>query len=296
MVYSIASALLIVHLSRKPIHLDQYDAVKDNLNEDDLDTPTHQHDDTTIGHRHRDSSAINETAQAAEQYQAQRNSGMGVNLARLGLSAFALGLSVFSLALFHLNNNNDSNETNGDNDGQNDTFSFAAATEKYSLLTDSIRSLSWAYALALSFVFLIRPAVAFQFWVRPQLDFFYVLQLALTSVQLYRNDVLTTPFSEWSLRLKLEDALWLTTAALIWVSLITKPYQPWTPPKKLKEGEIERVPAPESAASLYSFVTFSWINPWVYLGFKRPLLDNDLPPLANRDLAQHSLQRFRITK
>lgn len=293
--YSIASALLIVHLSRKPIHLDQYDAVKDNLSEDDLDTPTHQHGDTTIGDRHRDSSTINETAQAAEQYQAQRNSGMGVNLARLGLSAFALGLSVFSLALFHLNNN-ETDETNGDNDGQNDTFSFAAATEKYSLLADLIRSLSWAYALALSFVFLIRPAVAFQFWVRPQLDFFYVLQLALTSVQLYRNGVLTTPFSEWSLRLKLEDALWLTTAALIWVSLITKPYQPWTPPKKLKEGEIERVPAPESAASLYSFVTFSWINPWVYLGFKRPLLDNDLPPLASRDLAQHSLQRFRITK
>ncbi|OAQ26561.1 hypothetical protein K457DRAFT_34568 [Linnemannia elongata AG-77] len=292
--YSIASALLIVHLSRKPIHLDQYDALKDNLNEDDLDIPTHQHGDTTVGHRHRDSSAINETAQASEQYQAQRNSGMGINLARLGLSAFALGLSVFSLALFHLNSN-DNDATNGDNEGHNDTFSFAAATERYSLLADSIRSLSWVYALALSFVFLIRPAVAFQFWVRPQLDFFYVLQLALTSVQLYRNDVLTTPFSEWSLRLKLEDALWLTTAALIWISLITKPYQPWTPPKKLKEGEIERVPAPESAASLYSFLTFSWINPWVYLGFKRPLLDNDLPPLARRDLAQHSVQRFRIT-
>lgn len=287
--------MLIVHLSRKPIHLDQYDALKDNLNEDDLDIPTHQHGDTTVGHRHRDSSAINETAQASEQYQAQRNSGMGINLARLGLSAFALGLSVFSLALFHLNSN-DNDATNGDNEGQNDTFSFAAATERYSLLADSIRSLSWVYALALSFVFLIRPAVAFQFWVRPQLDFFYVLQLVLTSVQLYRNDVLTTPFSEWSLRLKLEDALWLTTAALIWISLITKPYQPWTPPKKLKEGEIERVPAPESAASLYSFLTFSWINPWVYLGFKRPLLDNDLPPLARRDLAQHSVQRFRITK
>ncbi|KAG9071168.1 hypothetical protein KI688_008712 [Linnemannia hyalina] len=284
--YSIASALLIVHLSRKPIHLDQYDAVKDNLNEDDLNIPTHQHGDTTIGHSHGDSSAINETTQAAEQYQDQRNSGMGVNLARQGLTAFALGLSVFSLANFHLNNNNDS---------EDDTFSFVAATEKYSLLTDSIRSLSWAYALALSFVFLIRPAVAFQFWVRPQLDFFYVLQLALTSIQLYHNDVLTTPFSEWSVRLKLEDALWLTTAALIWVALITKPYQPWTPPKKLREGEIERVPAPESAASLYSFVAFSWINPWVYLGFRRPLLDKDLPPLASSDLAQHSLQRFRIT-
>lgn len=292
MAYSIASALLIVHLSRKPIHLDQYDSVKDNLDEDDLDTPTHQHGDTTIGdNRHRDSSAINDTAQATEQYQAQRNSGMGVNLARLGFSAFALGLSVFSLALFHLSSNND-----GDNDSQNDTFYFTAAAEKYSLLADSIRSLSWAYALALSFVFLIRPAVAFQFWVRPQLDFFYVLQLVLTSTQLYHNDVLTTPFSEWSLRLKLEDALWLTTAALIWVSLVTKPYQPWTAPKKLKDGEIERVPAPESAASLYSFLTFAWINPWVYLGFKRPLLDSDLPPLANKDLALHSLQRFRITK
>jgi hypothetical protein len=222
---------------------------------------------------------------------------MGVNLARLGFTAFALGLSVLSLALFHFSSDNDDDRTNGDNDSQNDTFSVAAATEKYSLLADSIRSLSWAYALALSFVFLIRPAVAFQFWVRPQLDLFYILQLALTSIQLYRNDVLTTPFSEWSLRLKLEDALWLTTAALIWVSLVTKPYQPWTAaPKKLQDGEIERVPAPESAASLYSFVTFSWINPWVYLGFKRPLLDNDLPPLANNDLALHSVQRFRITK
>ncbi|KAF9135862.1 hypothetical protein BG015_003214, partial [Linnemannia schmuckeri] len=283
LVYSITSALLIVHLSRKPIHLDQYDALKNNLDEDDLDIPTHQHGDT----------AINEIAPVAEHYQAQRNSGMGANLARLGFSAFALGLSVFSLALFHLSNNN-GDVNNGDKDSQNDIFS-VAATEKYSLLADSIKSLSWAYALALSFVFLIRPPVAYQFWVRPQLDFFYVLQLALTSVQLYRNDVLTTPFSEWSLRLKLEDALWLTTAALIWVSLVTKPYQPWTPPKKLREGEIERVPAPESGASLYSFLTFSWINPWVYLGFKRPLLDDDLPPLANRDLAEHSLQRFRIT-
>ncbi|KAF8927905.1 hypothetical protein BGZ47_001905 [Haplosporangium gracile] len=291
--YSIASVLLIVHLSRKPIHLDQYDAVKGNLDEDDLDTLTHQHGDTTIGHRHRDSFTINETAQAAEHYQTQRNSGMGANLARLSFSAFALGLSVFSLALFHIGNNND-DVNNDDKDSQNGTFS-VVATEKYSLLADSIRSVSWVYALALSFVFLIRPPIAYQFWVRPQLDFFYVLQLALTSVQLYRNDMLTTPFSEWSLRLKLEDALWLTTAALIWVSLITKPYQPWTPPKKLREGEIERVPAPESDASLYSFVTFSWINPWVYLGFKRPLFDDDLPPLANRDLAEHSLQRFKIT-
>ncbi|KAG0375854.1 hypothetical protein BGX24_008580 [Mortierella sp. AD032] len=294
LVYSVASALLIVRLSRKPIHLDQYDAVKDNLDEDDnLDTPpTHQHGDTTIGQSQRDSSAIHESAQAAEQYQSQRNSGMGVNLARMGFSAFALGLSVFSLALFHLaSDNND----NGDTTGGNGEILLVSFPEKYSLLADSIRSLSWAYALALSFVYLLRPAVAFQYWVRPQLDFFYVLQLALTSVQLYRNDVLTIPFSEWSLRLKLEDALWLTTAVLVWVSLVTKPYRPWTPPKKLREGEIERVPSPEAAASLYSFITFSWINPWVYLGFKRSLLDNDLPPLANKDLAQHSVQRFRIT-
>ncbi|KAF9094962.1 hypothetical protein BGX23_001326 [Mortierella sp. AD031] len=286
LVYSIASALLIVHLSRKPIHLDQYEAVKDNVEEDDLDTPTHPHGDTTIDHRQRDSSAYNENAQAAAQYQAQRNSGMGINLARLGFSAFALGLSVFSLALFHFN----SNDTEDNDESQN-----GASAEKYSLLADSLRSLSWAYALALSFVFLIHPAIAFQFWVRPQLDFFYVLQLALTSLQLYRHDVLTTPFSEWSLRLKLEDTLWLSTAALIWIALVTKPYRPWTPPKKLKEGEIERISSPEAAASLYSFVTFSWINPWVYLGFKRPLLDNDLPPLADKDLAQHSMQRFRAT-
>ncbi|KAF9114927.1 hypothetical protein BGW39_003226, partial [Mortierella sp. 14UC] len=110
--YSIASALLIVHLSRKPIHLDQYDALKDNLGEDDLDTPTHHHGDTTVGNGH--SSAVHNSAQAAEQSQAQRNFGMGVNLARFGLSAFALGLSVFSLALFYLSNSTDNDNTGGD--------------------------------------------------------------------------------------------------------------------------------------------------------------------------------------
>jgi len=277
--YTVASALLIVRLSRKPIHLDQYDAVKDSLEDDDPDTPTHPHGDTTIGH--------NDTTQVAAEYQAHRNSGMGINLARVGLSAFALGLSIFSLAFFHIGNN----DTDGGNDSQNNT-----SVEKYSLLADLSRSLSWTYALALSFVYLIRPAVAFQFWVRPQLDFFYVLQLVLSSLQLYHHDVLTTPFSEWSLQLKLEDTLWLTTAALIWISLVTKPYRPWTPPKKLREGEIERVPSPEAAASFYSFVTFSWINPWVYLGFKRSLVDTDLPPLENKDLAQHSMMRFRATE
>ncbi|KAF9917868.1 hypothetical protein FBU30_000474 [Linnemannia zychae] len=275
LVYSIASALLVVHLSRKPIHLDQYDAVKDSLGEDDLDTP----------HQQRDTPILNEAAQAAEQY---RNSGMGINFARMGLSVLALGLSIFSLASFYIGDH-------GDDEGQNNMSALFFSAEKHNLLADSIRSLSWAYAMSLSFVYLFRPAIAFQYWVRPQLDFFYVLQLALMSHQLYLNDVLTTPFSEWSLRLKLDNALWLTTAALIWVSLMTKPYQPRTPPKKLREGEIERIPSPESAASFYSFVTFSWINPWVYLGFKRSLDDKDLPPLANNDLAQHSMNRFRAT-
>ncbi|KAF9150322.1 hypothetical protein BG015_007856, partial [Linnemannia schmuckeri] len=279
LVYSAASALTILYLSRRPVHLDQYSPLNDNYEDDEDQVEDHQpvarivESDASL----TDSPVVD---QVQAQYQAQRSSGLCISLARLGLTAFQLALALFSIVL--LKNTNDDNQ-----DHNNGRTTFWA---------DIIQILSWVYALALSFIHAIRPAIAFQFWIRPQLDLFYVLIITLQSIRLYQTDIFSLPLSELPLWLKLDILAWVGSALLLWVSLVTTPYQSMTVAKKLKEGESSRLPSPEYSSSLYSQLAFAWVNPLVYLGYRRPLQDIDLPDIEIEDYSIHTMKRYNLVK
>ncbi|KAF9086882.1 hypothetical protein BGX29_001153, partial [Mortierella sp. GBA35] len=279
--YSLASALVLVYLSRKPIHLDQYEPIRNTLDHDDQEGPVdsdHHRSATLV-----DSDPTGALDSAQARYQARRTSDLSLHLARSVVTSAQLGLALYSLILFHLTD-------------QDSLFWSSSSSSYYSLLGDSFRAASWVYALALSLVYLIRPAVAHQFWIRLQLDLFYLLTTALSTVQLVQSDILNLPLADWPLRLKLEAAIWLTGALLLWISLLTLPYQPLTSPRKLKQGEIVRPSAPEFVSSAYDQLTFSWVNSLVYLGFKRPLQDNDLPYLEVTDESHTTVRQFKLNK
>ncbi|ORZ00014.1 P-loop containing nucleoside triphosphate hydrolase protein [Lobosporangium transversale] len=125
------------------------------------------------------------------------------------------------------------------------------------------------------------------------MDFFYVLELVLSAIRLYRADILELPASEWSLSLKMEGAIWITVVLLILVALVTTPTQPLATVRKPREGEVPRTPSAELSSSFYSQIAFSWINPLVYLGLKKPLQSADLPDLEPTDLSQHTVNKFK---
>lgn len=277
LVYSIASALTILHLSRKPVRLDQYSPLNDNY-EDDEDQ---LNDQPVNGIVEPGASLIGSPTvdQVQAQYQAQRSSGLSINLARLGLTAFQLGLALFSLVLLK--------DVSDGHDHHNGRTTFCA---------DILLILSWVYALTLSFVHVIRPLTAFQFWIRPQLDLFYVLMIALQSIHLYQTDIFTIPLSKLPLWLKSDILAWIGSALLLWVSLVTRPYLPIIVAKKLKEGESSRLPSPEYSSSIYSQLAFAWVNPLVYLGYRRPVQDIDLPDLEITDYSIHSIKRYNLVK
>jgi hypothetical protein len=201
---------------------------------------------------------------------------MGINLARLGLTALQLVFAVVSFTRFYSGYPDDDKM-------------------KSNLLVISVPILHWSYALALAFVFLFCPKTAYRFWIRLQLDLFYVLELVLMSLGLYYSGSLSRPVSEWVLQHQLQDAAWLTTALLVWVSLVTRPYQPSNLIKKPR-GEIPSTVSSESAASLYSALTYTWVNPLVYLGYKKVMQDSDLPNLEVQDLSSTTSHQFSLTK
>ncbi|KAI8604697.1 ABC transporter type 1, transmembrane domain-containing protein [Dissophora ornata] len=277
LVYSVASALTIFYLSQKPVHLDQYTSLNDNYEgDDDNDEDEQQSANVAVTGSPVPGAATIEQVQA--QYQAQRSSGMSINLARLGLTAFQLGLALFSIVLLKKGNDED------DPNGQNTTWG------------DIVQILAWSYALALSFFHIVRPLNASQFWVRPQLDLFYTLEFILLSTRLYSTEIMYLPGVEWPLWLKLDGVAWVGCVFLLWASLMTRPYQPITPIKKLKEGEEARLPSPEYAASMYSRLTFAWVNPLVFLGYKRPLQDIDLNDIEIQDYSVYSIKRYNLVR
>ncbi|KAI7816898.1 P-loop containing nucleoside triphosphate hydrolase protein [Gamsiella multidivaricata] len=156
--------------------------------------------------------------------------------------------------------------------------------------------MTWFYALALSFVYLIWPAVASKFWIRPQMDGFYILSLILSSMALYRAEVLTLPFTEWPVWLKMESAAWLTILSLVWVTLLTKPMQKLVKMKVPKEGEKVRTPSMEYASSLYGRCAFAWVNSLVYLRYRRPIQDEDLPELEPTDQSKYSVRKYKAVQ
>ncbi|KAF9213805.1 hypothetical protein BGZ59_004794 [Podila verticillata] len=128
------------------------------------------------------------------------------------------------------------------------------------------------------------------------MNLFYVLEVALSSILLYGSDIMTLPFLEWSLLLKSVGAAWITTALLIWMSMVTPPYQPVPVTEKLREGELNRKASKEYASSLYSQLTFSWLSPLIYLRLKRPVQDVDLPNLEVQDSSQYRADDFKAIK
>ncbi|KAF9363703.1 hypothetical protein BGX34_003505 [Mortierella sp. NVP85] len=267
---SAISALALLYLSKKPVHLDQYEPLRIREEaESARRRSNHTEQDPTS------ESANVDNLQA--QHQAQRNSGMSINLARLGLTFFQLGLLLFSFVLLHRD------DTEDDHHGQRPLYS------------DVAQIVAWTYFLLLTFVHVIRPDVALQFLIRPQLDTFYVLQLVLSLLQLYNTNILSLPLIAWPLWLKLDVIGSVTNALLIWTSLVTRPYQPPVPFRKLEAGEVSRLDSAEYSSSIFSRLTFAWVNPLVYLGFKRTLQDVDLPNLEESDFAWYSVFHYRRT-
>jgi len=258
-VYSVASVMTLFYLSMKPVNLDQYEALRDS----------------TLGHD-ENSSDPSALEHIQSQHQAQRSAGLSINLTRLGLTFFQLGLALFSILVL--------NDNGGTLVGQR------------SLCGDIIQAIVWSYALVLALAHAIRPTPSDQFWIRPQLEIFYTLQLVLASIHLYNTEMFTLPVSEWPLWLKLDVAAWVANALFAWVSLVTRPFSHLNHAKALKEGEVPRVASSEYSSSLYSQLTFAWVGPLVYLGFKKPVQDVDLPNLEDSDYSHHSLRLYRAVK
>ncbi|KAG0212045.1 hypothetical protein BGX28_006943 [Mortierella sp. GBA30] len=244
--YPIASALLLVYLARRPVHLDQYNGKF-----------TH-HDD-------------NEIEQIQPRYQEQQVSGKNINWTRLILTIIRLGLAITIVILFYVDK---------------------VDPDTGHVLCNIANIFTWLYTTSLSLVYQTNPVIASQFWIRPQLDIFYVLEWVLSSVQLYRSDAMKYPVSEWSLHLTMQNAAWLITTQLIWISLITRPYRPVRTAKS-KTGDVSRASSQELESSLYSQLTYSWLNPLIYLGYRRPIEDTDLPNIEDQDKSQQQFRYFK---
>ncbi|GJJ76701.1 hypothetical protein EMPS_09060 [Entomortierella parvispora] len=256
--YTLASALVLFALSRKRIRLTDK-SLPSEINDEDL--PEESDPQSNIG-----------DATHHDRFGHQSLSSVGIDLARLGLTSLELGLSLLLVVL-----------------------PSHSGPDEWATAWEAARVISWSYFLILSFVRLVRPAVAFQFWVRPQMDLFYVLQWVLSSIRLHkvRDTVLDEPRSKWSLDLKLELANWFVLSLLLWVTLVTRPYQK---PLTRAERDAVRTPSKEYASSLYSQLVFAWVNPLVYFGYHQPVNDIDLPELEEDDQAAVTAREFSTIK
>ncbi|KAF9925261.1 hypothetical protein FBU30_004953 [Linnemannia zychae] len=255
--FSFASVLLLVYLYRKPIHLDQYKAIQPIDSDDSENDNQDENENTTAS-----SSSCRLTNAAT------------THIIRFGLTVLQLGISVFSFVHFELEQ--------------------AGRKAFPSLLIDSAPILAWAYAVILAFVLLCYPEIAYRFWVRLQLDIFYFLELALMSTQLYYSDSLSLSIPEWMLEHKLQYAAWLIMALLVWMSMLTRPYLPPGLIKKSR-GSILTTNVSEGSASIYSLLTFAWVNPLVYFGYKKITQESDLPDLETQDMSSIISDKFTRT-
>ncbi|KAG0049393.1 hypothetical protein BGZ83_005801 [Gryganskiella cystojenkinii] len=278
-VYSLTSAMTIIYLARKPVQLEDSSVLNDNYQDDDEEIEQDTVEDHTPIASLTDATAAIEQVQS--QYQASRSNGMSINLARFGLTALQLGLALFSFIIVFPNMDEHIDDP---------------SKSEHTSVEVIVQAIAWTYALILSLVHIIRPLAAFKLWIRPQMDMFYVLEFTIMSLFLYSSELLYLPFSFWPLWLKLDLLAWTGCVLLLWTSLMTRPYQALAPMKKIKEGEIGRLPSPEYASSLYSQLTFSWVNPLVYLGYRRPLQDIDLVDIEQHDYSVVSIRRYNLVK
>ncbi|KAG0045770.1 hypothetical protein BGZ83_009002, partial [Gryganskiella cystojenkinii] len=268
---------LDIYLAKKPVQLEDYSDLNDSYKDDDED----EIEQDIVEDRTPMASLTDATAaieQVKSQYQASRSNGMSINLARFGLTTLQLGLALFSFVIFfsHM-------DEQIDDPGKSEHTSVEVI----------VQAIAWTYALILSLVHIIRPMAAFKLWIRPQMDLFYVLEFTVMSLFLYSSELLFSPFSFWPLWLKLDLVAWTDSVLLLLTSLMTRPYQALAS-MKIKEGEVGRLPSPEFASSLYSQLTFSWVNPLVYLGYRRPLQDTDLADIEQHDYSVVSIRRYNL--
>ncbi|GJJ77882.1 hypothetical protein EMPS_10241 [Entomortierella parvispora] len=283
LVYTISSAAFIYRLSKKPVHLDQYDNLEPSEDQDGYEQQQQQQNSDE--RRHTDSTLLQEQHALQMQYQAQRAKGMSIDLGRLGLSALQFGLTMFSIILIH--------------SGKEEI------PAKDTTLGDLSQALSWAFALSLSFVLLMKPAVASQFYIRPVMDFYYLLEWFLGVIGLYEAGVLVLPIREWPQWAKMEGMSLFVITLLLWISASALPFA--AAPKRPRLSLVKnketgamilepRQPSSEYASSFYSQMVFGWINPLIYLGYRRSLQDIDLPDLEDDDQSKHSIRLFKPVK
>ncbi|KAG0056332.1 hypothetical protein BGZ83_005451 [Gryganskiella cystojenkinii] len=284
LVYTVSSAAFIYRLSRKPVHLDQYNALQ-QTEEQDQDDYDQQKQQSSQERKQTESAVLREQHILQLRYQAQRAKGMSVDLGRLGLTVLQLGLSLFSIVLIH--------------SGKEEI------PVKDTAFGDLIQVISWTFALGLSFVHLLKPKVAFEFGLRPVMDFFYILEWFLGAASLVQAGALLIPVSEWPQWIKMEVFSWLIVTLLLWISAWTIPFQAGPMKSRLslvknkETGEMvwePRQPSSEYASSFYSQMTFGWLNSLIYLGYSRTVQDIDLPDLELNDHSNYIVRRFATIK
>ncbi|KAF9973828.1 hypothetical protein BGZ73_002885 [Actinomortierella ambigua] len=260
------SALTTLYLVRKPVHLDQYEAIKIIEEAAKAEEEArlaagqqpHQDAETTVDH-------------IQTQFQHQRSTGLGKGLSRLSLVGLQAAIALYGAISVVLDVNS-----------------------IISLSTYIVRFLALSFAVALTLFYITRPEKAFALWIRPQLDLLNVIQVVLVGLQLYMIGR-RGPVSEWPLWYNLEVTSFVASIGLMWVTTMTRPFQPVEAFKKPKENAA-RAPSKEFASSLYSQLTFSWVNSLIYLGYKRPVQDEDLPDIETLDYSVYSLHRYQAVK
>ncbi|KAG0052464.1 hypothetical protein BGZ83_002543 [Gryganskiella cystojenkinii] len=299
--FSVASVITLYYLSRKSVHLDDRDHSVDNRldNQQDYTTATLPSSDIPV---------------------TETGSVISVDLARLSLTVVQLGLSLYILVLTL--SSGDTTNKDDDNDDDNDDKEDAQHEYHLRLFSDLCQILSWSYMLALSFIHLFRRRISHQFWIRLQMDLFYTLEWTLSTTRIFRVFVvlMELPVSKWPLWLKIEQVHWTLVVFLLWTSAVTKPFEAVTQPKSTTaqnssrrealdttpfsqhrldvdtitptNEKFARPSAKEYRSSIYSQLTFAWVNSLVYLGYKRPVQDVDLPWLEVEDQAWWSIRYF----
>ncbi|KAF9162910.1 hypothetical protein DFQ26_003118 [Actinomortierella ambigua] len=261
----VISALTTLHLVGKPVHLDQYDAIK--VVEE---AATAEEEARLVAGQQPHQDAETTVNQIQTQFQHQRSTGLGKGLSRLGLVGLQAAIALLGIFIVLL-----------DLDSAID------------LPTYVVRFFALSFAVTLALFYTMRPEKALALWIRPQLDLLNLVQVLLVGLELYL--IPWMQISQWPLWYSLEVTSFVASIGLMWVTIMTRPFQPVEAIKKPRENSA-RAPSKEFASSLYSQLTFSWVNSLIYLGYKRPVQDEDLPDIEILDYSVYSLYRYQEVK
>ncbi|GJJ77848.1 hypothetical protein EMPS_10207 [Entomortierella parvispora] len=272
--YAGLSAAIILYLSRKPVQLDDQDDFQEH--DEHLESVSEIDQELDLN------------ACLSNEHGPKEGGGalFAIDLTRFGLTVLQLGLAFFVLVLtFSIDN--------GHGDGEEDNDD--RRSYRFKIAGEIVQIVSWSYMLILSMIHLFHRRISLQFWIRPQMDIFYSLEWILSSIKVSGvfTFLMDFPVSKWPVLVQIELVKWLLLVFLLWTTLATKPL-PEPAPKNYKDPAVtaDRPGANEYGSSLYAQLTFAWVNPLIYLGFKRPVQDKDLPWLEVQDQAWWSTRYF----